>query len=99
MQVLDGTSRHHARGQDLSLMCMLGTFAHHTVVNEASCHKFDRDALDRAACRLTARARHEVVAGVGALATAGGIGIGRAGGSLQGPRRQGERLVTSTRSR
>lgn len=46
---LDGTSRHHAQGQDLGLMCMLGTFAHHTVVNEASCIKVDDDVpLDRA---------------------------------------------------
>ncbi len=48
-QILDGTSRHHARGQDLGLMCLLGTFAHHTVVNEASCIKIDDDIpLDRA---------------------------------------------------
>jgi S-(hydroxymethyl)glutathione dehydrogenase/alcohol dehydrogenase len=46
---IDGTSRHHAKGQDLGLMCMLGTFAHHTVVNEASCIKIDNDVpLDRA---------------------------------------------------
>ena len=46
---VDGTSRHHAKGQDLGLMCMLGTFAHHTVVNEASCIKIDNDVpLDRA---------------------------------------------------
>jgi len=48
-QITDGTSRHHARGQDLGLMCILGTFAHHTVVNEASCIKIDKDVpLDRA---------------------------------------------------
>lgn len=46
---VDGTARHHAKGQDLGLMCMLGTFAHHTVVNEASCIKIDNDVpLDRA---------------------------------------------------
>ena len=39
LQISDGTSRHHAQGKDLTLMCMLGTFAHHTVVNEASCIK------------------------------------------------------------
>ncbi|MFM8484170.1 MAG: zinc-binding dehydrogenase, partial [Actinomycetota bacterium] len=39
----DGGARHHARGQDLGLMCLLGTFAHHTVVNEASCIKIDND--------------------------------------------------------
>ncbi len=48
-QVTDGTSRHHAKGSDLGLMCLLGTFAHHTVVNEASCIKIDKDVpLDRA---------------------------------------------------
>ncbi len=49
MQITDGTSRHHAQGKDLALMCLLGTFAHHTVVNEASCIKIDNDVpLDRA---------------------------------------------------
>ena len=44
-----GTSRHHGQGQDLKLMCLLGTFAHHTAVNEASCIKIDDDVpLDRA---------------------------------------------------
>ena len=48
-QISDRTSRHHAQGQDLTLMCMLGTFAHHTVVNEASCIKIENDVpLDRA---------------------------------------------------
>jgi S-(hydroxymethyl)glutathione dehydrogenase/alcohol dehydrogenase len=46
---VDGTARHHAQGQDLGIMCMLGTFANHTVVNEASCIKIDKDVpLDRA---------------------------------------------------
>ncbi len=49
LQISDQTSRHHARGKDLALMCILGTFAHHTVVNEASCIKIDKDVpLDRA---------------------------------------------------
>jgi S-(hydroxymethyl)glutathione dehydrogenase/alcohol dehydrogenase len=49
LQITDGTSRHHAQGKDLSLMCLLGTFAHHTVVNEASCIKIEPDVpLDRA---------------------------------------------------
>jgi NDMA-dependent alcohol dehydrogenase len=48
-QIADGTARHHAQGKDLNLMCLLGTFAHHTVVNEASCIKVDNDVpLDRA---------------------------------------------------
>src|SRR5262249_46525632 len=48
-QITDGTARHHAQGQDVGLMCLLGTFSHHTVVNEASCIKIDDDIpLDRA---------------------------------------------------
>jgi len=37
----DGTSRHHARGEDLNLMCLVGAFADHTVVGEASCIRID----------------------------------------------------------
>ena len=51
-QIADGTSRHHARGQDLGLMCLLGTFAHHTVVHEASCIKVDKDVPLEKACLL-----------------------------------------------
>jgi S-(hydroxymethyl)glutathione dehydrogenase/alcohol dehydrogenase len=51
-QIADGTARHHARGQDLALMCILGTFAHHTVVNEASCIKIDKDVPLTRACLL-----------------------------------------------
>lgn len=48
-QILDGTARHHLDGEDLSLACLLGTFAHHTVVNEASCIKIDPGySLDKA---------------------------------------------------
>ena len=48
-QISDGSSRHHAQGKDLGLMCLIGTFSHHTVVNEASCIKLDDDIpLDRA---------------------------------------------------
>jgi S-(hydroxymethyl)glutathione dehydrogenase/alcohol dehydrogenase len=50
MQLGDGTSRHHTLdGLDLGLMCLLGTFAEHTVVNEASCIKIDEGwPLDKA---------------------------------------------------
>jgi len=44
LQITDGTSRHHAGDTDLFLgIGNLGTFAHHTVVNEASCIKIDPD--------------------------------------------------------
>ena len=51
MQLSDGTSRHHDKdGNDLTLAIgALGTFAHHTVVHEASCIKIEKDLpLDRA---------------------------------------------------
>jgi len=69
---VDGTSRHHAQGKDLGLMCMLGTFAHHTVVNEASCIKIANDVpLDRA-CLLGCG----VVTGWGSSVYAAQVGTG-----------------------
>jgi S-(hydroxymethyl)glutathione dehydrogenase/alcohol dehydrogenase len=69
---MDGTSRHHAQGQDLGIMCILGTFAHHTVVNEASCIKVDHDVpLDRA-CLLGCG----VVTGWGSSVYAAEVGPG-----------------------
>jgi NDMA-dependent alcohol dehydrogenase len=57
LQVSDHTARHHHQGRDLRVMCMVGTFAHHTVGNEASFVKIDDDLpLDRAclvACGVT----------------------------------------------
>ncbi|MGA8370980.1 MAG: NDMA-dependent alcohol dehydrogenase [Acidimicrobiales bacterium] len=47
---MDGTSRHHARGRDLQAMVCLGTFARHTVVNEASCVKIPDDIPLELAC-------------------------------------------------
>jgi NDMA-dependent alcohol dehydrogenase len=72
MQITDGTARHHAKGQDLGLMCLLGTFSHHTVVNEASCIKIDDDIpLDRA-CLLGCG----VVTGWGSSVYAAEVGPG-----------------------
>jgi NDMA-dependent alcohol dehydrogenase len=47
---IDGTHRHHsASGEDLGTMVCLGTFAKHTVVNQASCVKIlDHYPLDKA---------------------------------------------------
>ena len=71
-QIADGTSRHHAQGKDLGLMCLLGTFSHHTVVNEASCIKIDQDyPLDRA-CLLGCG----VVTGWGSSVYAAEVGTG-----------------------
>ncbi len=54
MQLSDGTSRHHDKdGHDLALgVGALGTFAHHTVVNEASCIKIEKDLPLDKACLL-----------------------------------------------
>jgi S-(hydroxymethyl)glutathione dehydrogenase/alcohol dehydrogenase len=47
---LDGTYRFHSRGEGLSQMCLLGTFAEYTVVPAASVIKIDQGtALDMAA--------------------------------------------------
>jgi NDMA-dependent alcohol dehydrogenase len=51
-QISDHTARHHARGQDLGLMCLLGTFAEHTVVSQANCIKIDDDLALDVACLL-----------------------------------------------
>jgi NDMA-dependent alcohol dehydrogenase len=54
---LDGTHRFHARGQDVGQMCLLGTFAPHTVVPASSVVAIDDDIpLDKAAligCAVT----------------------------------------------
>lgn len=72
-QITDGTSRHHTLdGQDLGLMCLLGTFAEHTVVNEASCVKIDSDWPMDKACLLGCG----VVTGWGSAVNAAEVGPG-----------------------
>src|SRR5215470_10650043 len=66
-QVSDHTARHHARGQDLGLMCLLGTFAEHTLVSQASCVKIEDNLPLDLACLLGCG----VVTGWGAVAYAG----------------------------
>jgi len=51
-QISDHTARHHARGQDLGLMCLLGTFAGHSVVSQANCIKISDDLPLDVACLL-----------------------------------------------
>jgi S-(hydroxymethyl)glutathione dehydrogenase/alcohol dehydrogenase len=51
-QISDGTARHHARGEDLSIFVFLGTFAEHTVVNAASCVVVDPALPLAAACTI-----------------------------------------------
>ena len=47
---LDGTSRVHARGQDINVMVCLGTFSKYTVVNQMSCVKILPDIPLELAC-------------------------------------------------
>jgi S-(hydroxymethyl)glutathione dehydrogenase/alcohol dehydrogenase len=97
---LDGTARHHARGQDLQTMVCLGTFGKHTVVNQASCVKILPDIpLDRAClvgCGVTTGWGSAVnTAGVRPGETVVVIGVGGIGASaIQGARLAGaERIV------
>jgi NDMA-dependent alcohol dehydrogenase len=99
-QIFDDTARHHINGRDIGTACGIGSFAHHTVVHEASCVKIDPSVpLDRA-CLLgcgfvtgwgsavyAAEVRPGdtvVIAGVG--------GIGAA--AVQGARLAGARTIT-----
>jgi NDMA-dependent alcohol dehydrogenase len=102
MQLSDGTARHHARGKDIALgIGALGTFAHHTVVHEASCIKIDNDIrLDRA-CLLGCG----VVTGWGSAVYAAGVtpgdtvavvGVGGIGANaVQGAKAAGARVVAA----
>ena len=102
MQLSDGTSRHHAQGKDLALAIgALGTFAHHTVVHEASCIKIDKDLpLDRA-CLLGCG----VVTGWGSAVyaaevkpgdTVAVVGVGGIGANaVQGARLAGARVIAA----
>lgn len=71
-QISDHTARHHARGQDLGLMCLLGTFAERTVVNQASCVKVEDDLSLDVACLLGCG----VITGWGSVAYAGEARVG-----------------------
>jgi S-(hydroxymethyl)glutathione dehydrogenase/alcohol dehydrogenase len=98
-QITDMTARHHARGEDLGLMCLLGTFAHHTVVNEASCIKVEPDVPLDKACLLGCG----VVTGWGSAVYAGQVkpgdtvavvGVGGIGANaIQGARLAGAKRI------
>lgn len=101
-QISDGTARHHTDdGLDLGLMCLLGTFAEHTVVHEASCIKVDPDwPLDKL-CLLGCG----VVTGWGSAVYTGRtrpgdyvavVGVGGIGANaVQGARMAGARAVAA----
>ncbi len=98
---VDGTARHHARGQDLGLMCMVGTFAHHTVCHEASVVKVEDDVpLDKACligCGVTtgwgASVYSAKVAPGDAVVVVGVGGVGTA--AVQGAVLAGARFVVA----
>ncbi len=98
-QVGDQTARHHARGVDLRLFCMVGAFARHTVGHERSFIKIDDDIpLDRAclvACGVStgwgsAVHRAQVQPGED-VAVVGVGGVGSA--AVQGARLAGARRI------
>jgi S-(hydroxymethyl)glutathione dehydrogenase/alcohol dehydrogenase len=98
---VDGTARHHARGQDLGLMCLVGTFAYHTVCHEASVVKVEDDVpLDKAcliSCGVTTgwgSAVHSAKVAPGdAVVVVGVGGVGTA--AVQGAVLAGARFVVA----
>ena len=101
-QLGDGTSRHHSNGKDIALgIGALGTFAHHTVVNEASCIKIEKHLPLDKACLMGCG----VVTGWGAavyaaqvepgdtVAVVGAGGIGA--NAIQGARLAGARVIAA----
>jgi S-(hydroxymethyl)glutathione dehydrogenase/alcohol dehydrogenase len=96
---MDGTARHHARGQDLSTMVCLGTFSPYTVVNQASCVKILPDIpLDKAClvgCGVTTGWGSSVYAAeVKPGENVAVIGIGGIGASaVQGARLAGAEMI------
>jgi S-(hydroxymethyl)glutathione dehydrogenase/alcohol dehydrogenase len=101
LQISDGTSRHHARGQDLRLLCCIGTFARHTVVHEDSCIPFEPDISFEVASLLSCG----VVTGWGSAVRTGGVqpgdtvavvGVGGLGSNaVQGARLAGARHIVA----
>ncbi len=100
-QVTDSTARHHARGQDLRIFCMLGTFARHTVGHEQSFIKIDDDLPLELACLVACgvstgwgsavhRARVEPGQDVAVLGV-GGVGSA----AVQGARLAGARRIVA----
>lgn len=68
-QLSDQSSRHHARGQDLRILLLLGTFSEHTVVNESNVIKIDKDVPLNVACLLGCG----VITGWGSMVNTGAI--------------------------
>jgi S-(hydroxymethyl)glutathione dehydrogenase/alcohol dehydrogenase len=100
-QISDGGFRHHARGEDLSTACLIGSFAHHTVVHEASCIKIAKHYPLETACLLGCG----FVTGWGSAVYAADVrpgdavviaGVGGIGGAaIQGARLAGARVIVA----
>lgn len=92
---MDGTARHHARGQDIPTMVCLGTFARYSVVNELSCIKIDKDIPLELACLVscgvsTGWGSSVYAAGVQPGETVAVVGVGGIGAAaIQGARAAG----------
>jgi NDMA-dependent alcohol dehydrogenase len=101
LQISDGTSRHHARGQDLRVLCCIGTFGHHTVAHEDSCIPFEDDIPFELACLMSCG----VVTGWGSAVkvaevrpgdTMAVVGVGGLGcNAVQGARLAGARHIVA----
>jgi NDMA-dependent alcohol dehydrogenase len=94
----DGTSRHHVRGRDARVMCLLGTFAPYTVCRETSVIRIKDDIpLDKAAlvgCGVTTGWGTAVYgAGVSPGDTVVVLGIGGVGANAV----QGARIAGASR--
>ncbi len=101
LQIGDQTSRHHADGQDLKLMCLLGTFSERTVVNEASCIKIEPDVPLDKACLLgcgvvTGWGSAVYAAEVAPGETVAVVGVGGIGANaIQGARLAGAKRIVA----
>ena len=99
LQLSDGSARHHVRGKDARLMCVLGTFEPYTVVHQFSCIKIDGDIpLDKAAlvgCGVTTGLGSAIYAGdVQPGDTLVVVGIGGIGvNAVQGARLAGAEQI------
>lgn len=71
-QIGDHTSRHHAKGEDLRILLLLGTFSEHTVVNEANVIKIEDDVALNTACLLGCG----VITGWGSMVNTGELKAG-----------------------
>jgi NDMA-dependent alcohol dehydrogenase len=98
-QILDNTSRHHARGQDIAIMAKLGTFSEHTVVSEKSLIKVDDDLPLTAVCLVSCGVATGWGSAVERAGTSPGdtvvvVGIGGIGmNAVQGAKMAGARHV------